>query len=55
MVVIRAHYHRMAAVRRDLWRPPGPNPLLEHSHLEQAVQELRCIKALLIIVVNSFK
>lgn len=45
----------MDVVGRDLWRPPGPNPLLEHSHLEQVVQELRCLKPLLIILVNWFK
>lgn len=30
--------HRMVEVRRDLWRPSSPTPLLKHGHREHVVQ-----------------
>jgi len=35
----RSHNHRLFQIGRDLWRTPGPSPLLKQGHLELLVQD----------------
>ena len=38
--ITESQNYRMVGAGRDLWRSPGPAPLLKQVHLEQAAQDL---------------